>query len=117
MGSRFKTYISFPDYTAEELTRIFAGFARESGIALAEGASAKAEAIFRENAGKPLGNARFARSLFEDAYARMSLRAIADGTMQVEELKAITPEDVVWEEGTIQKEARRVGFSDPGSAG
>ena len=113
LRSRFKTYISFPNYTAEELTRIFEGFARESGIKLEEGAAAKAESIFRSNAGKPhLGNARFARSLFEDAYARMSLRAIADGTMLVDELTAIRAEDVVWEEGTIQRETRRVGFND-----
>ena len=113
LRSRFKTYITFPNYTAEELTRIFEGFARESGIRLEEGASAKAEAIFQSNAGKlHLGNARFARSLFEDAYARMSLRAIADGLMHVDELTAIQAEDVVWEEGTIQRETRRVGFND-----
>jgi Holliday junction resolvasome RuvABC ATP-dependent DNA helicase subunit len=113
LRSRFKTFIHFPDYTPEELTRIFATFAKDSGIALGEGVAPKAEAIFRQTAGRPqLGNARFARSLFEEAYARMSIRAAADGVMQMDELTAILPEDVVWNWGGLERPApRRVGFS------
>ena len=115
LRSRFKTFIHFPDYTPEELTRIFATFARDSGIALGEGVAPKAEAIFRQTVGRPqLGNARFARSLFEEAYARMSIRAAADGVMEMDELTAIQPEDVVWNWGGLERPAsRRVGFSDP----
>ena len=111
LRSRFKTYIHFPDYAPEELVRIFAGFANEYGIGLGEGVLAKAEAIFQETRGKPhLGNARFARSLFEEAYARMSIRAAADGKMELTELSAIVPEDIEWKGGGIEKETRRVGF-------
>src|SRR5688572_19473632 len=113
LRSRFKTFIHFPDYTPEELTRIFATFAKDSGIALGEGVAPKAEVIFRQTVGRPqLGNARFARSLFEEAYARMSIRAAADGVMQMDELTAILPEDVVWNWGGLERPApRRVGFS------
>lgn len=111
LRGRFKTYIHFPDYTPAELTRIFATFAGDSGIALDEGVLAKAEAIFRQTLGRPhLGNARFARSLFEEAYARMSIRAAADGQMDVNELSAIAPEDIEWRGGAIERESRRVGF-------
>jgi Holliday junction resolvasome RuvABC ATP-dependent DNA helicase subunit len=119
LRSRFKTYIHFPDYTPSELTAIFASFAEASGIALDDGVLPKAEAIFRQTQGAThLGNARFARSLFEDAYARMSIRAAADGTMELTELSAIAPEDIEWIGGGIERERRRVGFgrkADPGT--
>ena len=116
LRSRFKTYIHFPDYTPSELTKIFETFARDAGIALEAGVPAKAEAIFHQTLGRPhLGNARFARSLFEEAYARMSIRAAADGQMDVSELSAIAPEDIEWKGGTIERETRRVGFSRPPS--
>ena len=111
LRSRFKTIIHFPDYTPPELTQIFASFAKDSGIALDDGVLTKAEAIFRQTQGAThLGNARFARSLFEEAYARMSIRAAADGTMELTELSAIAPEDIEWRGGPIQRETRRVGF-------
>jgi SpoVK/Ycf46/Vps4 family AAA+-type ATPase len=111
LRSRFKTYIHFPDYSAPELTQIFARFAKESGISLEGGVLPKAEAIFQQTQGKPhLGNARFARSLFEEAYARMSIRAAADGKMDVHELTTLAPEDIEWRGGAIERETRRVGF-------
>lgn len=112
LRSRFKTYIHFPDYTPPELTQIFSAFAKASGIALGEGVLPKAEAIFQQTQGAPhLGNARFARSLFEEAYARMAIRAAADEKMELTELTAIAPEDIEWKGGAIEKERRRVGFS------
>jgi Cdc6-like AAA superfamily ATPase len=118
LRSRFKTYIHFPDYTPAELTAIFASFAAASGIALDEGVLPKAEAIFRQTQGAThLGNARFARSLFEDAYGRMSIRAAADGTVELNELSAISPEDIEWIGGGIERERRRVGFGRKADSG
>ena len=119
LRSRFKTYIEFPDYTPAELKKIFEGFAKSSAIGLSNGAIEKAEEIFRHAAGKPgFGNARFARSLFEEAYARMSARAAADGIVRVEELMEITVEDVDWQAGAFNQEIRRLGFGgDDGKAG
>jgi len=111
LRSRFKTYIDFPDYTAGELLQIFLKIAAEPGIALADGVREKAERIFTEVASREaFGNARFVRSLFEQAYARMAARAAADGTVEVSELQTITPDDVVLDENALQRERRRIGF-------
>jgi Holliday junction resolvasome RuvABC ATP-dependent DNA helicase subunit len=112
LRSRFKTYVSFPDYEAAELTRIFATFAKDASIGLADGVLAKAEAIFEAALGtKDFGNARFARSLFEEAYARMSARAAADGVVTVDELRELAAEDVEPPGATPQRDAHRIGFT------
>lgn len=113
LKSRFKTYISFPDYTPAELIQIFEGFAKESAITLQSGVAERAAAIFKRTMGKPdFGNARFARFLFEEAYARMSARAAADGELKVDELTEITLQDVEWEHAVIDREIRRIGFGE-----
>jgi SpoVK/Ycf46/Vps4 family AAA+-type ATPase len=119
LRSRFKTYVAFPDYTPAELTRIFATFAAHAAIGLGPGVLEKAEAIFRDAAGtKDFGNARFARSLFEESYARMSARAAADGVVRVDELTQLAVEDVEPPDATPQRRAHRIGFapdeSEPG---
>ena len=49
---------------------------------LADGSCDAATRVFERAAGKQdFGNARFARSLFEQAYARMAARAAADGAV------------------------------------
>jgi SpoVK/Ycf46/Vps4 family AAA+-type ATPase len=111
LRSRFKTYIEFPDYTPGELLLIFEKFAREAGIALAEGTRQQAERVLTDAVGHAdFGNARFVRSLFEQAYARMAARAAADGRVSVSELRAITPEDVVLDLDTLRRERPRIGF-------
>ena len=76
LRSRFKTYVDFPDYSPSELAEIFEGMVRDVGIELADGALAAAENLFARAAERQdFGNARFARSLFEQAYARMAARA------------------------------------------
>lgn len=111
LRSRFKTYIDFPDYSAGELVQIFVKMAREAQIELADGvvdevARACAGAVGRE----AFGNARFVRSLFEQSYARMAGRAAADGVVSVDELRSITPADVVLEADALRQEERRIGF-------
>jgi SpoVK/Ycf46/Vps4 family AAA+-type ATPase len=115
LRSRFKTYVDFPDYTATDLAEIFERFARESGIGLADGVTEKAARIFSQMVeSKYFGNARFARSLFERAYARMAVRAAEDGLVRVDELVALAPDDVGWEEDTLLRETRRIGFRKTG---
>jgi Holliday junction resolvasome RuvABC ATP-dependent DNA helicase subunit len=113
LRSRFKTFIDFPDYTPPELVRIFEKFAREAEIGLGDGVLARAERVLAEAVGREaFGNARFVRSLFEQAYARMAARAAADGRVSVSELRTIMPEDVVLDEDVLRREARRVGFRE-----
>ena len=114
LRSRFKTYIAFPDYTAAELARIFEDMVREVGLQLADGARASAEQIFSQAAGKQdFGNARFARSLFERAYARMAARAAMDGAVSVDELTTLLPEDMDDDTSMLIRERPRIGFSRP----
>lgn len=111
LRSRFKTYIDFPDYSAPELTLIFERMASSSGIGVSPGVLEKVEQLFgaavRE---KDFGNARFARSLFEQAYARMAMRAAADGTVSVDELMSLSPDDIEFELGALRRQVRRIGF-------
>ena len=111
LRSRFKTYIDFPDYSAAELTEIFAQMADDVGIALGDGALDGARQVFAKAAEKPdFGNARFARSLFEQAYARMASRAAADGAVSVEELTTLLAEDLDDNLSMLSRETRRIGF-------
>jgi SpoVK/Ycf46/Vps4 family AAA+-type ATPase len=111
LRSRFKTYINFPDYRSAELKEIFERMVHDVGLQLAEGALAAAENVFTRAAGKKdFGNARFARSLFEQAYGRMAARAAADGAVSVEELTTLLPEDIDEDLSMLAKERPRIGF-------
>ncbi|HEX8693851.1 MAG TPA: AAA family ATPase [Longimicrobium sp.] len=111
LRSRFKTYVAFPDYKSAELTEIFARMAQEAGLSLAEGALARAEEIFTRASGKKdFGNARFARSLFEQAYARMASRAAEDGAVTVDELTTLLPEDIGDDLSMLARDTPRIGF-------
>jgi SpoVK/Ycf46/Vps4 family AAA+-type ATPase len=111
LRSRFKTFIKFPDYTAPELTEIFERMAKDVGLGLADGACAAAERVFSRAAGKQdFGNARFARSLFEQAYARMAARAAVDGAVTVDELTDLLAEDIDDDLSMLARETPRIGF-------
>lgn len=111
LRSRLKTFIDFPDYAPDELGLIFAKFVEEAGLSLAEGAAERAESLFSRAVDRQdFGNARFARTLFEQAYARMALRAAEDGVVEVEELMELVADDVTWVEPGIDVTRSRIGF-------
>jgi Cdc6-like AAA superfamily ATPase len=75
LRSRFAREISFPDYTNEELLEITGRFAAESEYELDLDAEATLAGIFAgAERGEGFGNARFARTLFEQALNRQALR-------------------------------------------
>ena len=118
LRSRFKTYIAFPDYKAAELAEIFEAMVRDVGITLDEGARARAEEIFAHATGKQdFGNARFARSLFERAYARMATRAAMDGAVSVDELTTLLPEDIDDDTSMLIRDRAQIGFARAKPAG
>lgn len=108
LRSRFATVVDFPDYSANELLRIFDLLCAEHGIHL-EGpvrdrvASHLTPAVNLADA----GNARYVRNLFEHTFANMSLRADADGVVDIGEVLAFAVEDVP--EGP--QERQRLGFA------
>lgn len=113
LRSRLETFIHFPDYTPAELLRIFRGFARAAGLGLAEGAVERAEALFRRAVDRPgFGNGRFARTLFEQAYARMARRAAEDGEVRIDELTEIAADDLAWIDPQVERSRTRIGFGE-----
>jgi stage V sporulation protein K len=75
LQSRFSREISFPDYSTDDLVAITEKFARDGEYRLDEGA---VEAVRRildgAKRGERFGNARFARTLFEQSLSAHALR-------------------------------------------
>ena len=96
LRSRFSREIVFPDYTTEELLAITAKFAVDHEYRLGEGSERALGAIFESTRrGEGFGNARFARTIFEQALNTHALRlAAGEGRVATtEELMLLTPED------------------------
>jgi len=111
LRSRFKTFIDFPDYSPAELATIFQSMVESVSITLGEGARERAQKVFERAAGRQdFGNARFARSLFEQAYSRMAARAAQDGAVTVDELCTLLPDDVDDDLSGLAPERSRIGF-------
>jgi SpoVK/Ycf46/Vps4 family AAA+-type ATPase len=99
LRSRFSREIVFPDYSTDELLQITARFAAENEYTLGEGAEDALREIFEgAKRGEGFGNARFARTIFEQALNAQALRlagvsgaALAD--LDAVELQRLTAED------------------------
>ncbi len=98
LRSRFSREIDFPDYSADELVAIFALFATDADYALGDGAEEALRAILDgAERHEGFGNARFARTLFEQSLNAQALRL---GHGEVEsldhaELQRLTAEDLL----------------------
>ncbi len=98
LRSRFSREIEFPDYSTEELVEIFGRFASEAQYTLGEDTPGALRSIFA-GAGRDdsFGNARFARTLFEQALNAQALR-LGEGDvdrLSEDELKCLTPADLL----------------------
>jgi stage V sporulation protein K len=98
LRSRFSREIVFPDYSTEELVAIFGVFAADNSYTLGEGAEDALRAIFgNAERSESFGNARFARTLFEQALNAQSLR-LAEGNVELlghDDLQRLTPDDLI----------------------
>jgi stage V sporulation protein K len=89
LRSRFSREIVFPDYTTDELLAITRRFAAESEYRLTEGAEAALHRIFDgAQRGEGFGNARYARTIFEQALNAQALRLAGVAGRALEELDA-----------------------------
>jgi len=101
LRSRFAREISFPDYSTEELVAITHSLAREHEYELGAGADDELRRIFeRAQRGESFGNARYARTLFEQALNRQALRLAGLEGQELEELDrdalvTLEPDDLV----------------------
>ena len=85
LRSRFSRTIRFPDYTEEELNRIFHHIAVKNGYGLTPGAEAVlAQRISKDVAvrDRSFGNARYVRNLFEKAIQNQADRLVRTGGTQ-----------------------------------
>src|SRR2546429_7696255 len=101
LRSRFAREIVFPDYRTEELLAITERFARENEYRLAPGAEDALRGIFDGAVrGEGFGNARFARTIFEQALNTQALRLAGVSGEELADLGAdermmLAPGDVV----------------------
>jgi type VII secretion ATPase EccA len=101
LRSRFAREIVFPDYSTPELLAITEKFARESEYALGLGADETLRRIFDgARRGEGFGNARYARTIFEQSLNAQALRlAGVEGAeladLDAEALVTLTPDDVL----------------------
>src|SRR5215204_1448398 len=87
LRSRFAREVRFPDYSTDELEAIFALIVAQHEYVLEPGAEATLRRILGGlRSGEESGNARFARTLFEQALNRQALRLTRDEDRSVDAL-------------------------------
>jgi stage V sporulation protein K len=96
LQSRFSREITFPDYSTEELVAITAKFASDSEYRFDEGArEALLKILDGAKRGERFGNARFARTLFEQSLSAHALRLAGRiDDIGTEELITLTSDDL-----------------------
>ena len=113
LRSRFSREITFPDYSTDELVAIFRSIAAESEYSLGEGAEEVLHGILaRAERDESFGNARFARTLFEQSLNAQALR-LGQGdvdSLSSSELAVLSPED-------LAAGARALGEEPPAERG
>jgi AAA+ superfamily predicted ATPase len=101
LRSRFSREIAFPDYTTAELVAITHRFAAGYAYEVTDGAEQALRAVFDgAERGEGFGNARFARTIFEQALNAQALRLAGLSGRSLEELgpeelTTLTSDDVV----------------------
>ena len=101
LRSRFSREIVFPDYSTEELLAIARTFAVENEYVFGEGAEDALRRVLEGSArGERFGNARFVRTLFEQALNQQALRLAGVRGVELEgldrsELTTLQAEDVL----------------------
>lgn len=117
LKSRFKTFIDFPDYSAEEMCEIFALICEQNKMTLTEDAEDKVIDVIAEmaaNRGKGFGNGREIRNLFEKCWTLQASRLRREGRMDHDSLTTFTADDIPGSDsGGKQRETRRTPATVP----
>ena len=94
LRSRFSREITFPDYSNDELVAITEGFARQNKYRIDPAGAEELGRIFaRAERGEGFGNARFARTIFEQALNAQALRLAGLSEGGVDELVRLEGSD------------------------
>lgn len=94
LRSRFQTFVTFPNYSPEEMSQIFQLLGQQHEISVSQVMPMIHSIFEKTNTGGELGNGRFARSLFEQMYANLAVRAAADGVVEAHEITEFEAVDV-----------------------
>lgn len=97
--SRFNRFISFPDYSEEELVDILKGMAEKAGLTLEDGIADRLFCYLSEmnkEEKRDFGNARGIRNLFETLVVNQANRVVEVVNPSVEDLTLIKEEDMAW---------------------
>ena len=113
-GMRSRTEeVFFPNYSKDELVKIFSGIAKSSGVKLSDEFTAALRRFLEGvKTSGDAGNARFARTLFESAFANAVTRVAREagaGQMDIKVFTNLVPEDLP-APPPAAPERRRVGF-------
>lgn len=95
--SRFNKFITFSDYSKEELLAILDSMTEEAGFCLTEGAREKVERMLGQmnpEEQRNFGNARGIRNLFERLVSNQANRIIGYTSQSIKDITVITEEDV-----------------------
>ncbi|MEM9653066.1 MAG: AAA family ATPase [Actinomycetota bacterium] len=100
LRSRFAREIQFPDYTSAELVEIINTMADDADYIIDERSRITAERIFSQvDRANGFGNARYARTLFEQAINRQAFRLSGNpeavARLTVDEVSTISREDIL----------------------
>lgn len=97
LQSRFNRYIHFPDYSEDELFRIFCLRCEKSDYVITEEGKARLKELLAQNVAnkdKNFGNDRFVRNLFEKTVEHQANRLAKMDNLTQEMLSWIEKEDV-----------------------
>lgn len=97
LQSRFNRYIEFPDYTAEELLRIFVSMAEKYEYHLSSEALTELRYAFERSAetkDKNFGNGRYVRNLYEKIIEHQATRISKESKVNTASLATIELDDV-----------------------
>ncbi len=97
LQSRFTNYVDFPDYTPQEMCRIFTFLARQAGLECAAELKAKLllhfSLAYRDRA-KHFGNGREVRNVFEATISRQANRLAGVGDFTADALTLLIATDL-----------------------
>ncbi len=112
LQSRFTRIIEFPDYSPQELCRIFSLMCRKNGLILTPALREKALHHFlslHRTRTENFGNARLVRNCFEGVINAQATRLSASGVLDASALALLEAADLATESDAAREEYRRRG--------
>ena len=97
LQSRFNRYIDFPDYSGDELAKIFKMYMKKNQYTLTKDAEAYLKERFEyavAHKDRNFGNARYARNVFEKSIQAQANRLAGESNLDKDKLTELTVDDL-----------------------